>query len=168
MQVCRRAVIGSSESWHNKQKRTFSFTGGPMQWLSPNWICDLDRARNAVVFAAGHSDNRVKLPGEPMLGTVGVAPAGYEVHLSLVLARIRGSMDALISARARRTGPSHRKRSSGVLSGQRLRRHLAEPDHSTMVGQLRRRISNEDSSDRVSHPKRLMVCDSGCPTRPGP
>lgn len=164
MQVCRRAVIGSSESWHNKQKRTFNFTGGPMQWLSQNWICDLDRARNAVVFAAGHSDNRVKLPGEPMLGTVGVAPAGYEVHLSLVLARIRGSMDALSSARAR----AYRTKSSETLIRCPFRSATTEPDHSTMVGQLRRRISNEDSSDRVTHPTRLMVCDSGCPTRPGP
>lgn len=137
-----------------------------MQWLSPNRICDLDRARNAVVFAAGHSDNRVELPVEPMLGTVGVAPAGYEVRLSLVLARIRGNMDApQLRASA---GVLDRKRSSGVLSGQRLRRHLAEPDHSTMVGQLRRHISNEDSSDVISHPAKLMVCDSGCPTRPRP
>ena len=40
------------------------------------WIYELDRDRDTVSFAARHSDLRIELPCEPMLGTVGVAPAG--------------------------------------------------------------------------------------------
>ena len=57
------------------------------------WIYDLDRARNTVAFAARHSDHRIELPCEPMLGTVGVAPAGGEVRSSLVPDRFGGNMD---------------------------------------------------------------------------
>ena len=57
------------------------------------WIYELDRARNTVTFAARHSDHRVELPVEPMLGTVGVAPAGREVRSSLVPDRFGGNMD---------------------------------------------------------------------------
>jgi acetamidase/formamidase len=57
------------------------------------WIYELDRARNTVTFAAQHSDLRVDLPVAPMLGTVGVAPAGGEVRSSLVPERFGGNMD---------------------------------------------------------------------------
>src|SRR6188472_4278311 len=57
------------------------------------WIYELDRDRNTVSFAARHSDHRVELPVEPMLGTVGVAPAGGEVRSSLVPDRFGGNMD---------------------------------------------------------------------------
>jgi acetamidase/formamidase len=57
------------------------------------WIYELDRDRNTVAFAARHSDHRVELPLEPMLGTVGVAPAGGEVRSSLVPDRFGGNMD---------------------------------------------------------------------------
>ena len=57
------------------------------------WIYELDRARNTVTFAARHSDHRIELPVEPMLGTVGVAPAGNEVRSSLVPDRFGGNMD---------------------------------------------------------------------------
>jgi acetamidase/formamidase len=57
------------------------------------WIYELDRARNTVTFAAQHTDLRVDLPVEPMLGTVGVAPAGGEVRSSLVPERFGGNMD---------------------------------------------------------------------------
>jgi acetamidase/formamidase len=57
------------------------------------WIYELDRARNTVTFAARHSDLRIELPVEPMLGTVGVAPAGGEVRSSLVPDRFGGNMD---------------------------------------------------------------------------
>jgi acetamidase/formamidase len=57
------------------------------------WIYELDRARNTVTFAARHSDLRIDLPVEPMLGTVGVAPAGGEVRSSLVPERFGGNMD---------------------------------------------------------------------------
>ena len=57
------------------------------------WIYELDRARNTVTFAAQHTDLRIDLPVEPMLGTVGVAPAGGEVRSSLVPDRFGGNMD---------------------------------------------------------------------------
>ena len=57
------------------------------------WIYELDRDRNTVAFAARHSDLRIELPVEPMLGTVGVAPAGGEVRSSLVPDRFGGNMD---------------------------------------------------------------------------
>src|SRR3954471_20343485 len=48
------------------------------------WIYELDRDRNTGPSPARHSAHRVDLPVEPMLGTVGVAPAGGEVRSSLV------------------------------------------------------------------------------------
>jgi len=57
------------------------------------WIYEVDRARNTVGFAARHSDHRIELPMELMLGTVGVAPAGSEVRSSLVPDRFGGNMD---------------------------------------------------------------------------
>jgi acetamidase/formamidase len=57
------------------------------------WIYEVDRARNTVGFVARHSDLRVELPIEPMLGTVGVAPPGGEVRSSLVPERFGGNMD---------------------------------------------------------------------------
>src|SRR6476646_3719057 len=57
------------------------------------WIYQLDRDRNTVAFGARHSEHRIELPVEPMLGTVGVAPAGGEVRSSLVPDRFGGNMD---------------------------------------------------------------------------
>jgi acetamidase/formamidase len=57
------------------------------------WIYELDRDRNTVAFAARHSDHRIELPLEPMLGTVGVAPTGGEARSSLVPDRFGGNMD---------------------------------------------------------------------------
>ena len=57
------------------------------------WIYHLDTARRTVEFRARHSDLRVELPLEPMLGTVGVAPAGNKVRSSLVPDRFGGNMD---------------------------------------------------------------------------
>lgn len=58
------------------------------------WIYEVDRARDTVTFAARHSEHRIDLPLEPMLGTVGVAPGGREVRSSLVPDRFGGNMDA--------------------------------------------------------------------------
>jgi acetamidase/formamidase len=58
------------------------------------WIYELDRARNTVTFTARHSELEIALPVEPMLGTVGVAPAGGEVRSSLVPERFGGNMDS--------------------------------------------------------------------------
>jgi acetamidase/formamidase len=57
------------------------------------WIYELDRESNTVAFAARHSDHRIELPVSPMLGTVGVAPAGGEARSSLVPDRFGGNMD---------------------------------------------------------------------------
>src|SRR5947209_5051296 len=57
------------------------------------WVYELDRAAGTVTFAARNSDLVVPLPLEPMLGTVGVAPAGGEVRSSLVPERFGGNMD---------------------------------------------------------------------------
>lgn len=57
------------------------------------WIYQLDRERQVVVFEALRGEFRVDLPVEPMLGTVGVAPAGREVRTSLVPDMFGGNMD---------------------------------------------------------------------------
>ena len=57
------------------------------------WIYQLDRVRGTVLFEAQRSDFRVELPIAPMLGTVGVAPAGREVRSSLVPDKFGGNMD---------------------------------------------------------------------------
>jgi len=57
------------------------------------WIYEVDTARGTVAFQAQASDLRVELPMDPMLGTVGVAPAGGEVRSSLVPDTFGGNMD---------------------------------------------------------------------------
>jgi len=57
------------------------------------WIYELDRDAGTGAFAARHSEHRSELPVAPMLGTVGVAPAGGEVRSSLVPDRFGGNMD---------------------------------------------------------------------------
>ena len=61
--------------------------------VDTTWIYEIDRDRDVVTFAARHSEHRIDLPLEPMLGTVGVAPAGGEVRSSLVPERFGGNMD---------------------------------------------------------------------------
>jgi acetamidase/formamidase len=58
------------------------------------WIYQLDRARRTVGFEARFGDFTVELPLEPMLGTVGVAPAAGEARTSLVPERFGGNMDS--------------------------------------------------------------------------
>jgi len=50
-------------------------------------------AENTVLFEAHRGDLRLELPVAPMLGTVGVAPAGREVRSSLVPDKFGGNMD---------------------------------------------------------------------------
>ncbi|HEU0103819.1 MAG TPA: acetamidase/formamidase family protein [Mycobacteriales bacterium] len=57
------------------------------------YLYELDRAARTVRYAAKDSALVVDLPLEPMLGTVGVAPAGREVRSSLVPDRFGGNMD---------------------------------------------------------------------------
>lgn len=58
------------------------------------WIYEVDTAKNQVGFKSRFSDLEFALPIEPMLGTVGVAPAGGEVRSSLVPERFGGNMDS--------------------------------------------------------------------------
>ncbi len=57
------------------------------------WIYQLDREHGTLLFEARHSDLRIELPCRPMLGTIGVAPAGREVRTSLVPDKFGGNMD---------------------------------------------------------------------------
>ena len=57
------------------------------------WIYGVDTTRRTVGFQARRGEFRVELPLEPMLGTVGVAPAGGEARSSLVPDRFGGNMD---------------------------------------------------------------------------
>ncbi len=57
------------------------------------WIYQLDRTRGTILFEAQRSSLSLELPLAPMLGTVGVAPAGREVRTSLVPDKFGGNMD---------------------------------------------------------------------------
>lgn len=59
------------------------------------WVYEVDTASNTVGFQTrfADADMEIALPIEPMLGTVGVAPAGGEVRSSLVPERFGGNMD---------------------------------------------------------------------------
>jgi acetamidase/formamidase len=57
------------------------------------WIYEVDRQRWTVAFQAQSTDLRLELPMDPMLGTVGVAPAAGEVRSSLVPDTFGGNMD---------------------------------------------------------------------------
>lgn len=57
------------------------------------WIYEVDSAAGTVGFQSRFGDFKVALPLAPMLGTVGVAPAGGEVRSSLVPERFGGNMD---------------------------------------------------------------------------
>ncbi|MBD0322345.1 MAG: acetamidase/formamidase family protein [Aldersonia sp.] len=57
------------------------------------WIYGYDSENRTVEFAAQGSDFALTLPANPMLGTVGVAPARREVRTSLVPEAFGGNMD---------------------------------------------------------------------------
>lgn len=57
------------------------------------WIYEYDSDQNTVAFHAQGSDFSAALPANPMLGTVGVAPAQREVRTSLVPDYFGGNMD---------------------------------------------------------------------------
>jgi acetamidase/formamidase len=57
------------------------------------WIYQLDRAAGTVRFEAQRGNFQIDLPVAPMLGTIGVAPAGREVRTSLVPDKFGGNMD---------------------------------------------------------------------------
>lgn len=57
------------------------------------WQYTIDRERRTVRYSARNSTYEVDLPLSPMLGTVGVAPAGGEVRLSIVPGAHGGNLD---------------------------------------------------------------------------
>ncbi|MEU4196433.1 acetamidase/formamidase family protein [Kribbella sp. NPDC026611] len=57
------------------------------------WVYDVDSANQTVGFHAQSSGLELALPLEPMLGTVGVAPAAGEARSSLVPDMFGGNMD---------------------------------------------------------------------------
>ena len=57
------------------------------------WRYEIDREAGTVRYAARNSEYLVELPLEPMLGTVGVAPAADEVRMTLVPDTHGGNMD---------------------------------------------------------------------------
>lgn len=57
------------------------------------WIYEYDSAARTVAFQAQGSEFSAALPANPMLGTVGVAPAQKEVRTSLVPDYFGGNMD---------------------------------------------------------------------------
>ena len=57
------------------------------------WIYEVDARERTVTYRARHGDHSVALPLDPMLGTVGVAPANLEVRSSLVPDAHGGNMD---------------------------------------------------------------------------
>ncbi|MET7424345.1 acetamidase/formamidase family protein [Dactylosporangium sp. NPDC005555] len=57
------------------------------------WQYDIDRHAGVVRYHARRSEYTVELPLDPMLGTVGVAPAGGEVRYSIVPDAHGGNLD---------------------------------------------------------------------------
>jgi acetamidase/formamidase len=58
------------------------------------WFYDIDAAANQATFHALDSNFSVKIPMQPFLGCIGVAPAGGEARSSVVPAEFGGNMDA--------------------------------------------------------------------------
>lgn len=57
------------------------------------WLYDIDVAAGLVRYRARNSDYTVDLPLDPMHGTVGVAPAGFEARSSITCDAHGGNMD---------------------------------------------------------------------------
>jgi acetamidase/formamidase len=58
------------------------------------WFYDIDSQTNQATFHALDSGFTVKIPMQPFLGCIGVAPAGGEARSSVVPAEFGGNMDA--------------------------------------------------------------------------
>jgi acetamidase/formamidase len=94
------------------------------------WIYELDWVRKTVAFAARHSDHRIELPVEPMLGTVGVAPVGGEVRSSLVPDHFGGT-------RVEKTGDSDGPRIAEILVNARPNSATTHGDDGRSTSQRR-------------------------------
>ncbi len=62
------------------------------------WVYEVDRDQRTVTFAASSSDLRMQMPMDPMHGTVGVAPAGFEAKQTITPDAHGGNMDSPSSA----------------------------------------------------------------------
>ena len=58
------------------------------------WVYEVDRERRTVTWSARHTDLTVRLPLDPMHGTVGVAPGGFEARPTIVPDAHGGNMDS--------------------------------------------------------------------------
>ena len=58
------------------------------------WLYDVDRDRRTVTYSARRSDFTVELPLDPMHGTVGVAPGGFEARQTITPDAHGGNMDS--------------------------------------------------------------------------
>jgi amidase len=58
------------------------------------WFYDIDQSANQATFHALDSNFSVRIPLQPFLGCIGVAPAGGEARSSTVPAEFGGNMDA--------------------------------------------------------------------------
>ncbi len=58
------------------------------------WMYDVDRDARTVTFRARNSDFSAVLPLDPMHGTVGVAPAGFEARQTITPEAHGGNMDS--------------------------------------------------------------------------
>ena len=114
------------------------------------WIYELDRARNTVTFVARHSDLSIELPVEPMLGTVGVAPAGGEVRSSLVPERFGGNMDTPADAGRHHLLPRRERRGGDVLD----RRRPLPPGGGRGLRHGRRGRHDDDADRRADQGRR--------------
>ena len=83
------------------------------------WIYELDRDAGTVTFAARHSEHRIELPVEPMLGTVGVAPAGGEVRSLAGAGPVRRQHGHPADAGRRDGLPRRQRRGRAVLDRRR-------------------------------------------------
>jgi acetamidase/formamidase len=58
------------------------------------WFYDIDKTTNTATYHALDSKFSVKIPMQPFLGCIGVAPSGGEARSSVVPAEFGGNMDA--------------------------------------------------------------------------
>ncbi|MFF5171742.1 acetamidase/formamidase family protein [Micromonospora sp. NPDC000089] len=57
------------------------------------WVYGIDREAGTARFQATGSDHSVDLPLDPMIGTIGVAPGGFEARSTIVPAAHGGNLD---------------------------------------------------------------------------
>ena len=117
------------------------------------WIYQLDRARGTLRFEARHGEFAVDLPLAPMLGTVGVAPAGNEVRSSLVPGPVRRQHGHPADARRHDLLPRRERRGRSVLD----RRRALPPGRGRVVRDRSRGRHDHDADRRSGQGRRARV-----------